>query len=239
MAPMILAVDDDPSILELLRYNFVKAEYRVLTAATGREALSILQTTEPDLTILDLMLPDLTGVEICRSFRQQSRAPVMILTARYNESDRVRALEAGADDYVTKPFSTRELMARAKAHLRRWSWQSTEPPVQDEEIVIGPLRLDVIGHRAFMDQKELHITPMEFAILKILCRAPGRVFPRERLLSLATGQEITGSARTIDVHIRSLRLKLEPDPTHPQFLETVRGGGYCFGRRIVPQPEVG
>lgn len=230
--PLVLAVDDDPQILELIRYNLVKAEFRVLTATTGRAALAIMQSAALDLVVLDLMLPDLTGFDLCRQFRQGSRVPVVILTARYNEADRVRALEAGADDYITKPFSTREFIARVRAHLRRWAWHGAEAVSPHEQIRVGPLQLDLAGRRTYMSGAELHLTPMEFDLLLVLCRAPGRVFPRERLLALATGQEVIGSARTVDVHIRSLRLKLEENPAAPRFLETVRGAGYCVGRDL-------
>lgn len=231
MDPIVLVVDDETSILELVRYNLMKAGVRVLTASTGREAVAMLESTPVDLVVLDLMLPDLSGFDVCRRFRQRSRAPVIVLTARSDENDRVRALEAGADDYVTKPFSPKEFVARVRAQLRRWSWQGVEPVTADERIVVGPLTLDLAGRRGYFRGEELHVTPMEFDILRVLCKAPGRVIPRERLLAMATGQEVAGSARTVDVHVRSLRLKLETDPANPSFLETVRGGGYCIGRR--------
>lgn len=232
MTPIVLVVDDELSVLELVRYNLAKAGFRVLTATSGKEALAVMETATLDLVVLDLMMPDLSGFEVCRRFREKHRAPVMILTARYNEADRVRALEVGADDYITKPFSPRELLARARAHLRRWSWHSAEAGQANETIIVGRLTLDLAGRRAHYQGVELHLTPMEFDILRVLGRAPGRVFPRERLLALATGQEVAGSARTVDVHIRSLRLKLESDPANPRFLETVRGAGYCIGRGL-------
>jgi DNA-binding response OmpR family regulator len=230
MNPVILVVDGDSSILELLRYNLVRSGYRVLTATTGRSALTILETATPDLVVLDLALPDQSGFDLCRRFRRHSRAPVILLSARGDEADRVRTFESGADDYITKPFSIRELMARVRAHLRRWSWRGTEQVSHDESITVGPLELDLAGREAFFQGQELRLTPMEFAILRVLAQSPGRVFSRERLLALATGHEVAGSARNIDVHIRSLRLKLEQDPAHPRFLETVRGAGYCMGR---------
>lgn len=242
MTPCVLVVDDEGSVLELVRYNLAKAGFRILTATSGREALAVMETAPLDLVVLDLMLPDLSGFEVCRRFRETHRAPVMILTARYNESDRVRALEVGADDYLTKPFSPRELLARVRAHLRRWCWQASGAERPDELITVGPLTLDLAGHRAYFQGEDLHLTPMEFDILRVMGRAPGRVFPRERLLALATGQEVAGSARTVDVHIRSLRLKLEEDPANPRFLETVRGAGYCLGRglnRPLGQPAGG
>lgn len=230
-SPSILAVDDDPSILELLRVHLAKAEYRVLTAATGRQAALMLETGAFDLVILDLVLPDLGGLELCSRFRERSRAPVIILSARDQESGRVRALEAGADDYLTKPFSPRELMARVKAHLRRWGWQAEQ--IDQTRLTVGPLTLDLGGRTAWFRGALLPLTPMEFDLLRVLCATPGRVYPREQLLALATGQEVAGPARTVDVHIRSLRLKLEDDPAHPRFLETVWGSGYCIGRRLV------
>jgi DNA-binding response OmpR family regulator len=230
-SPVVLVVDDDPAILELLRFNLTQAGYRVLTAATGLAATRILETGAPDLAILDLMLPDLSGFEVCRRFRERSRAPVLILSARHQEADRIRALEVGADDYLPKPFSPRELLARVKAHLRRWSWLLSS--TGGELLSVGPLALDLAGRIAWFKGEVLHLTPMEFEILRVLCATPGRVYPREQLLALATGQEITGPARTVDVHIRSLRLKLEEDPANPRFLETVWGAGYCIGRRLV------
>lgn len=230
MVPIVLVVDDDPSILELVRYNLVQQGYRVLTASTCREAQTMIDTATLDLLVLDLMLPDLSGLDLCRRFRQRSRAPVIILTARFNENDRVRSLEAGADDYVTKPFSTKEFLARVRANLRRWAWRGSDASEESDILKVGPLTLDLAGRRAYFQGSELKVTPMEFDILRVLAKAPGRVFPRERLLALATGQEVAGSARTIDVHIRALRLKLESNPANPQFLETVRGAGYCIGR---------
>lgn len=230
MTPLVLVVDDDLQILELIRYNLVKADCRVLTATTGQEAWSIMETTALDLVLLDLMLPDGSGFELCRRYREHSRVPVLIVTARYNEVDRVRALDAGADDYITKPFGVKEFTARVRAHLRRWLWQGASQVRSEESVQVGGLMLDVAGRRAYYNQRELHLTPMEFDLLLVMSRAPGRVFPRERLLTLATGQEVFGSARTVDVHIRSLRLKLEEDPAAPRFLETVRGAGYCVGR---------
>jgi DNA-binding response OmpR family regulator len=231
-SPSLLVVDDDPAILELLRFNLTKAGYRLLTAATGREATLILETSHPDLVVLDLMLPDLSGFDICRRLRERSKAPVIILSARYQESDRVRALEVGADDYMTKPFSPRELLARVKAHLRRWGWQSPPAP-GGARLEVGQLAVDPEGRAAWFKNEPLRLTPMEFDILRVLCTTPGRVYPREQLLALATGQEIAGPARTVDVHIRSLRLKIEEDPAKPRFLETVWGSGYCLGRGLV------
>lgn len=230
MEPVVLIVEDDAAISELLRYNLSREGMLTLTAATGKDALVVMETTPLDLVVLDLMLPDLSGFDLCRRIRQRSKAPVVILTARFNEGDRVRALDSGADDYVTKPFNTREFLARLRAHLRRWSWRGPQEDGPDQVITLGPLTLELAGHRVYFRGEELHITPMEFQILRVLCLAPGRVFPRERLLALATGQDAAGSARTVDVHIRSLRLKLEEDPANPRFLETVRGAGYCIGR---------
>lgn len=237
MIPVILVVDDDASIVQLVRYNLLKAGYRVLTAASSHAAQMTLETTPVDLVVLDLTLPGLSGFEFCRWFRRRSRAPVMILTARYDEADRVQALESGADDYITKPFSPRELTARVRAHLRRWAWQSAGQEEPADTIALGPLTLNPAGRRAHFRGAELHLTPMEFEILRVLSRSPGRVIPRERLLALASGQDVFGSARTVDVHVRSLRLKMEQDPANPTFLETVRGAGYCLGRSCMDDQQ--
>jgi two-component system alkaline phosphatase synthesis response regulator PhoP len=238
MIPTVLLVDDDSSTRELVHYQLNKNGLRVLTAANAKEATMIIETTPVDLLVLDLVLPDLNGFELCHRFRRVSRAPIIILSGRHDRADRVRAFGMGADDYITKPFSIAEFMARVRAHLRRWTWLR-ETQVQESEVIIaGPLRLDLAAHRAFCRGEELHLTPMEFNILRVLARAPGRVFSREQLLVLATGQQVVGGTRTVDVHIHSLRTKLGDDPANP-LLETVRGAGYCFGRKLYPQPEQG
>lgn len=224
---------------ELVRYHLMKADLRVLTATGGLEALATVEASPVDLAVLDLALPDMAGIEVCRRFRQRSRAPVMILSDRHSELDRVRALEAGADDFVNKPFSSREFMTRVQALLRRWTWQSAGESGESEIVTVGPLTLEIGSRQAYYRGQSLHTTPMEFAILRVLCRAPGQVLPRERILALATGREVAGDARTVDVHIRSLRLKLEPDPASPRFLETVRGAGYCLGRNLPGRLDQG
>lgn len=239
MSSLILVIDDEAPIRELIRYNLVRADYRVLLAESGKEAVAYASTVPIDLVVLDLMLPDMTGFEVCRQIRANSRVPILVVTARQEEVTRVRALEVGADDYVAKPFSPQELVARVGAHLRRWSWQESRDEPSAEMMTVGPLQLDLAGRRLFQRGVEVHTTPMEFDLLQVLCRTPGRVVARERLLSLATGQAISGSARNIDVHVRSLRMKLEDDPANPRLLVTVRGFGYCVRPEVLQRSEAG
>lgn len=227
----VLMVDQKPSVLELVRIHLRRCGFRILTAASGKEALTTANSSPVDLLVLDSSLPDMSASDVCRQFRHRSRTPVIILCDGLEEAQRIRYLEIGADECVDKPFGARELVARIKAHLRRWSWSGSDLAARDEILTVGPLTINPAGRQVYLHKKELHLTPMEFDILRVLCSLRGRVIPRERLLAMATGQETIGSARTIDVHVRSLRLKLETDPSNPKLLETVRGAGYCLGRR--------
>lgn len=211
----------------------------MLTAASGKEAVTVMETAEIDLLLVNRTLPDSPSFELCRHFRQRSRAPIMLLSGSPSDMDWVRALSVGADDLVTKPFNTAEFLARVQVHLRRWSWLKAAQAQLDSAdlITVGPLQLDANGHRVLLRGCEVHLTPMEFNLLRVLAKAPGRIFPRENLLALATGQEVAGRARTVDVHVRSLRLKLEENPACPHLLESIRGAGYCLGRRFTEHPE--
>jgi two-component system phosphate regulon response regulator PhoB len=224
VAERILVVDDEPDLLELVRVNLDQAGYEVRTAASGREALDQLRASPPDLVVLDLMLPDLSGTEICRQLRADPKfagLPVIMLTAKADEVDRVVGLELGADDYVTKPFSPRELSLRVRAVLRRRRPQAPEGAVLEKKNV----RLDSQRHRCFVSDQEVDLTAKEFELLQGLMSRPGRVFTRDQLLERVWGSDITVTSRTIDTHLKRLREKLGPAAS---LIETVRGVGYRF-----------
>jgi len=231
MARTLLVVDDEPTLRETLAYNLEHDGYRVVTAADGREALERFRAERPDLVVLDLMLPELSGVEVCRIIRQESDVPILMLTAKDSEVDKVVGLEVGADDYVTKPFSLRELQARVRALLRR----SDQQQVADRPGVVdmGRVQADLAGHRLLRDGEPLPIKPKAFELLAFLVRNPGQVFTREQLLEHVWGYDYAGESRTVDVHIHWLRSQIEEEPGSPRYLHTVRGVGYVF-RRPVP-----
>ncbi len=229
----ILIVDDEPTLLDTLKYNLVKAGYNVRTAEDGLEALQTARTAQPNLILLDLMLPGLDGIEVCRLLRRESDVPIIMLTARDEEIDKVLGLELGADDYVTKPFSLRELLARVKALLRRNEVARTRTLIESEPtspkgsiLRVANLLLDMNQHRASRDGVELNLKPREFELLAFLMLNQGQVFSREQLLDKVWGYEYVGDSRTVDVHVRWLREKIEVDPSDPHLLETVRGVGY-------------
>lgn len=219
----ILLVEDESAIRELVAFHLEEAGYETLQAASGERGLALALSEEPALVLLDLMLPGLDGSEMLRRLRRESRVPVIMVTARGEEADRVRGLELGADDYVVKPFSPRELVARVRAVLRRAAGDA-------EELALGPLRLDLLGHRCFVRDSEVALTLTEFGLLQALMEHPGQVLSREKLLERVWGYDYYGDARTVDVHVRHLREKIEENPSEPQFVETVRGVGYRFGR---------
>jgi two-component system phosphate regulon response regulator PhoB len=224
MTERILVVDDEPDLLELVRFNLTQAGFAVDTAASGREALAKLKRGAPDLLILDLMLPDVSGNEICRQVRADAALadlPVLMLTAKGEEVDRVVGFELGADDYVPKPFSPRELTLRVRAVLRRRA-PGAAPSASLEH---GPLRIDSDRHRCFVEGAEIELTAKEFKLLSTLMSRPGRVLTRERLLDEVWGSEITVTTRTIDTHLKRLREKLGKAG---DLIETVRGVGYRF-----------
>jgi DNA-binding response OmpR family regulator len=222
----ILLVDDEQSIQTLLSYPLRKDGYHVTSALDGREALQRFDEARFDLVILDLMLPKLDGVEVCRQLRSRSQVPIIMLTAKGSETDKVAGLEVGADDYITKPFSMREFRSRVKAALRR-SRMAGEP--RDEEAIDhGELKIDFSRRMVTLHDEEIRVTYVEFEILGALARSPGRVLSRETLLEHVWGDSEYRDPRTVDVHIRHLREKLETDPKEPEFLFTVRGVGYRF-----------
>ncbi len=222
----ILLVDDEQSIQTLLSYPLRKDGYHVTSAQDGREALQRFEEARFDLVILDLMLPKLDGVEVCRELRSRSQVPIIMLTAKGSETDKVAGLEVGADDYITKPFSMREFRSRVKAALRR-SRMGGEPD-EEETIDHGELKIDFGRRMVTLREEEVRVTYVEFEILGALARSPGRVLSRETLLEHVWGDSEYRDPRTVDVHIRHLREKLESDPKDPEFLFTVRGVGYRF-----------
>ncbi|MDX6589789.1 MAG: two-component system, OmpR family, response regulator [Solirubrobacterales bacterium] len=222
----ILLVDDEQSIQTLLSYPLRKDGYHVTSALDGGEALQRFEEGRFDLVILDLMLPRLDGVEVCRHLRSRSQVPIIMLTAKGSESDKVAGLEVGADDYITKPFSMREFRSRVKAALRR-SRMGGEPE-EDGAIDCGELTIDFDRRMVTLRSEEIKVTYVEFEILGALARSPGRVLTRETLLEHVWGDSEYRDPRTVDVHIRHLREKLEQDPKEPEFLFTVRGVGYRF-----------
>jgi DNA-binding response OmpR family regulator len=223
----ILLVDDEQSIQTLLSYPLRKDGYHVTSAQDGREALQRFDEARFDLVILDLMLPKLDGVEVCRELRSRSQVPIIMLTAKGSETDKVAGLEVGADDYITKPFSMREFRSRVKAALRR-SRMAGERPEEEETIDQGDLVIDFGRRMVTLHDEEIQVTYVEFEILGALARSPGRVLSRETLLEHVWGDSEYRDPRTVDVHIRHLREKLEKDPKEPEFLFTVRGVGYRF-----------
>ncbi len=229
--PLVLVVEDEPALRETLAYNLERAGYRVLTAADGRQGLEIARRERPDALVLDVMLPGLDGLEVTRILRQESAVPILMLTARADEIDRVLGLEIGADDYLTKPFSMRELLARVKALLRRaamnqirYEVTETSPEVlRFDDLVIDLGRREVrVGDRRFTPK------PQEFDLLVYFARHRGQTLSRERLLQEVWGWDYSGGSRTVDVHVRWLREKIEADPSNPVRIVTVRGVGYRF-----------
>jgi two-component system, OmpR family, alkaline phosphatase synthesis response regulator PhoP len=228
----ILIIEDDRDIVELVRYNLANEGFQVSSAHDGSTGLSTLKKTPPDLLLLDLMLPKLSGLDICREVRKDdsmNRLPILMLTARGEEADRVVGLEMGADDYVTKPFSPRELIARVKALLRR-----AEPPVDSPRTIeVGRLAIDPASYRVSHSGKPVPLSTLEFRLLYYLASRPNRVFTRDQLLDAVWGTDRFVTPRSVDVYVRRLREKIESDPENPIHLKTVRGAGYLFETRAA------
>lgn len=222
----ILIVDDEAAIRELLKYNLEKEGYKVTSSSDGEQALNLMDKSNFDLVILDLMLPGINGLEVCRKMRQDLSLvaiPIIMLTAKGEEIDKVVGLELGADDYVTKPFGVRELLARIKVRLRRTSLD------REEDIIVkGDLVIDLNSFSIRVRNEEVDFTPKEFELLKLLATHPGKVYTRDELLEKIWGYEYPGDTRTVDVHVRHLRQKIEKDPSNPEYIETLRGIGYRF-----------
>ncbi len=229
MADKILVVEDEQLIADILRFNLEREGYQVLLAFDGQEALSACRREAPQLVILDIMLPKLDGFSVCRELRRFSRVPVLMLTAKEEEVDKILGLELGADDYVTKPFSPRELVARVKAILRR-----TQPAPDEEgaiaQLRVGDLTIDHDSYRVVLSGQEVGLTPKEFELLRFLAQHPGQIFSREALCREVWGYDYFGDARTVDVTVRRLREKIESDPSRPVYIKTRRGVGYYFQR---------
>jgi len=226
MSKRIAIVEDEVELASLIEYNLTRQGYQVLILGGARGTLKALEQYKPDLILLDVMLPDADGFELCRQIRQSSllgRIPVVFLTARSEEVDRVLGLEIGGDDYMTKPFSPRELVARVKAHLRR-----EEMDIKPVIRTIGPFRLDRNGHRVYLDERELSLTSTEFNLLEFFLTHPGRAYSRDQLLEAVWGEQRFVTPRTVDVHVRRLREQIEEQPDNPRYLTTVRGFGYRF-----------
>ncbi|HZK24470.1 MAG TPA: response regulator transcription factor [Oscillospiraceae bacterium] len=223
----ILVVDDEKTIAKGLKFALEKEHNEVRVAYDGKEALRLFHEQTPDLIVLDLMLPEMDGFEVCRNIRKTSEVPIIMLTARGEDIDKILGLELGADDYMTKPFNPRELVARVKAILRRSQAQPVDAAGM-QVIRLQDLQIDFFQHKVRVHDKDVDLTSKEFALLSLLASHPGRVFSREKLLEQVWGYDYYGDARTVDVHIRHLREKIEPDPATPQLILTVWGAGYKF-----------
>lgn len=232
MPQKILIIEDELALQETLSYNLEREGYQVQVEGDGAKALSLAQEMQPDLILMDIMLPGLDGLEITRILRQTLNIPIIMLTARDDEIDRVLGLEIGADDYLTKPFSIRELLARVKAHLRRVRLIREEVNTQGvtplKEYISGNLSINLSRREAYLNDQVLNLKPQEYDLLQYLIENQGRVLSRDRILEQVWGWEFSGGSRTVDVHIRWLREKIESDPTLPSRIVTVRGVGYRF-----------
>jgi DNA-binding response OmpR family regulator len=233
MSSKVLVVEDEVPLLETLEYNLVKEGYEVCTASDGISALEVARRECPDLILLDIMLPKLDGLEVCRILRREMNVPIIMLTARTDEVDRVVGLEMGADDYVTKPFSMRELLARVKALLRRVrllreEMADDEQRLTGQTLAFGNLTVDEARHEVLLKGTPLPLSPKEYDLLLFLARNRGMTLTRDLILERVWGWDFSGDTRTVDVHIRGLREKIEPDPSNPARIVTVRGVGYRF-----------
>jgi DNA-binding response OmpR family regulator len=225
----ILVVDDDRKIVELVRLYLEKDGYHVLVATGGLEALRLARQKQPDLILLDLMLPEMDGLDVCRILQAESEVPVVMLTARTAGEDKLAGLELGADDYITKPFNPREVVARVRAVLRRAGKESPQGPT---EMRFAGLLIDRCCHEVRVRDEVVSLTPTEFRLLEVLAGEPGRAFTRLELLDWVFGYDFEGFERTVDVHVKNLRKKIEPHPTRPIYVQTVYGVGYKFGEDL-------
>jgi len=224
MNETILVVDDEPKIVQLARDYLEKSGFKVLTSGDGQQALTITRQEHPDLIVLDLMLPGMDGLDVCRAIRRESDVPIIMLTARAEETDQLIGLELGADDYITKPFSPRALVARVRALLRRTQGNL----LQQETLRVGDLELDLRRKQLCLKDEIIHLTRSEFLLLETLAKHPGQPLSREQLLEKLHGVVFDGVDRSVDSHIKNLRRKIEPDPADPIYIQTVYGFGYKF-----------
>jgi two-component system alkaline phosphatase synthesis response regulator PhoP len=222
MAKKILVVDDEAKIVKVLKAYLEQSGFQVVTAADGKIALAIIMRDKPDFMILDLNLPGMDGLDVCRTVRRQSNIPILMLTARVEEADKLIGLELGADDYVVKPFSPREVVARVRTIFRRADGELAQPEI----LRVGDLQIDLDQHSVMVSKRNVELTPTEFDILVVLARQPKRVFTRMQIMELAQGNAFEGYERTIDTHIKNIRLKLELNPKDPAYIHTVFGVGY-------------
>jgi phosphate regulon transcriptional regulator PhoB len=221
-SPRVLVVDDERPISEALAYNLRKEGIQVLTAESGEEGLRVARSAKPDLIILDIMLPGASGFQVCRVLRRESDVPILMLTAKGGEDDRVLGLELGADDYITKPFSIRELVARVKSTLRR----QRSKAVKARPVEVADIQIDSLRHEVLVRGAKVDLSPKEFKLLSLLASNPDQVFSRETLLDRVWGEDAYVDDRTVDVHVRWLRTKIEEEPSRPKRIQTVRGFGY-------------
>jgi two-component system, OmpR family, response regulator RegX3 len=222
----ILLVEDESSLAESVRYSLEREGFGVIVAPDGRRAIDRFRAEKPDLVILDLMLPEMSGIDVCRIIRQESTVPIIVVTAKDSEADKVAGLELGADDYVTKPFSVRELVSRVRAHLRRAGMGASR--AVEEVLEGGTVEMDVGRHEVRVNGRSTPFPPKEFELLEAFLRRKGRLLTREFLIEEVWGHDYFGDTKTLDVHVKRLRQKIEPDPHEPELLLTVRGLGYKF-----------
>ena len=227
-AARILVVEDEEALADTVRYNLEREGYSVSIAPDGRRALERFRSEAPALVILDLMLPELSGLDVCRAIRAESDVPIIMVTAKDAEADKVAGLELGADDYVTKPFSVRELISRVRANLRRVRRQAAPAVTEEEVLAVGPVRMDVSRHEVTVRGEGTTFPPKEFELLEAFLRRKGRLLTRDFLIEEVWGPSYFGDTKTLDVHVKRLRRKIEEDPHHPVNLVTVRGLGYKF-----------
>lgn len=228
-AKKILVVDDEAKIVDIVKAYLEREGYQVLVAYDGKSALESARKQSPDLIVLDLMLPEISGFDVCRSLRMESAVPIIMLTARDETTDKIVGLELGADDYVTKPFDPKELVSRVKAVLRRTESRRTAGAT----LIVADLRIDIEKRRVSRGDEAIELTPMEFDLLRALAENPGRVYSRMQLMDKVQGDAYEAYDRTIDSHIKNLRKKIEPDPEHPRYIITVYGVGYKLEDNVV------
>ena len=226
-SPRVLLIEDEVPLAESIAYNLVREGLIVATASDGERALELFRAEPPQMVVLDLMLPKLAGLDVCRAIRAESQVPILILTAKDSEADKVAGLELGADDYVTKPFSMRELVSRVRAHLRRAGMGQSARP-REGRLAGGPVELDPASHEVIAHGEQIQLTPKEFELLELLLARKGRLLTRQFLIEEIWGPGYVGDTKTLDVHVKRVRQKVEADPHRPRYLLTVRGLGYKF-----------